>query len=225
VPAQQNIEYGLIGRDDIDCAARIYIDSFPDRVKQCFSQGLQAETFYQDLMELMRRLHHETFFAAHVNGELVGYLILTTPCRGMLRALLDGRLVGRVLLHTITGQYGFSRSLFQRILQSTFNTTSAPSKALTSPVPHIYTVVVDGRWTGRRVGSTLIHLAKNAVLESYSQISLHVDVNNNDAIRLYKRIGFRIVGDNGDQCLMIWDLRTPQARESHNEPSGCFRRD
>ena len=128
-------------------------------------------------------------------------------------------------LHTITGQYGFSRSLFQRILQSAFNTTSAPSKALTGPVPHIYTVVVDGRWTGRRVGSTLIHLAKNAVQGSYGQISLHVDVKNNDAIRLYKRIGFRIVGDNADQYLMIWDLSRPQARENHNEPSGCFQRD
>lgn len=206
VRAQQNIDYGLIGREDIVPAARIYIDSFPERVRQCFSQGRQAETFYQDLMELMRRVHNETFFAARVNGELVGYLILTRPCRGLVRALLDGRLVGRVLVHTLTGQYGFSKSLFQRFLQSTVKATLRRSNASSSLIPHIYTVVVDRRWTGRRVGFTLIHLAKNAVQGSYGQISLHVDVNNNDAIRLYKRIGFRIVCRNADQHLMIWNL-------------------
>src|SRR5262249_5541644 len=73
------VQYDRLQPSDIAAAAQLYLESFPHRASRWFDKPAQAECFYADLFELMRLTYGPTCFAAHHEGRLVGYLILTTP--------------------------------------------------------------------------------------------------------------------------------------------------
>ena len=206
--AQEKIEYGLVEKKEVDAAVRIYLHSFPHRVHKWFHKEGHAIQFYRDMMELMRLAYGKTFFTARCNGQLIGYLILTMPNRSLFPALLREGFLLRVVAHALLGRYGFSFSVLSRILQAFFALQNSSLESEPSDCPHVCVVAVDKRFTGRGIGSALIEQARIACLEAFGRIWLYVEIENVGAIRLYERIGFRIVKSDPSQHLMIWDFET-----------------
>jgi GNAT superfamily N-acetyltransferase len=65
---------------------------------------------------------------------------------------------------------------------------------------------VDDGYLGMGVGSRLLERAHTVALERHRHIWLLVDERNRAAIRLYERLGYRIIGRDGAQYRMLWEL-------------------
>lgn len=206
IMAREAITYSVIEKADVDSAARIYVQAFPHRTRKWFREDDRAFAFYRDLFQWMRLVHGNTFFAARRQAELVGFLILTLPDARYLRAAWKEGFCLRVAWHALSGRYSHSISFLSAVLAGLLGRGSAPSDSSRVNVPHVYVVAVEKTNTGRGIGSALIEQARAACARRYCQISLSVERENVKAVRLYERIGFRIVSSDAHQHAMIWDL-------------------
>jgi ribosomal protein S18 acetylase RimI-like enzyme len=204
----RSIDYGLAQGIDVDAASQLYLRSFPDVARKWFPNEKHAAEFYRDLFDLMRLAHGRTFFVARCNGRLVGYLILTFPNAPLVSALGRERFVFRVVANAILGRYGFSPSVAIRALQMVFARPADDIERKLSASPHIYSVAVDKEFTGRGIGSSLITRARAACGTQTGRMWLYVHRVNSAAIRLYERIGFRILSSSATQHAMVWDFET-----------------
>jgi ribosomal protein S18 acetylase RimI-like enzyme len=207
VTARETITYSVIDKADVDSAARIYVQAFPHRVRKWFHEEDRALTFYGDLFQWMRLVHGNTFFTARRQTELVGFLVLTLPDAKHLRSACREGFCFRVAWHALSGRYGHSISLLSAALAGLFGGDSAPPNRSRVKAPHVYVVALEEKNTGKGIGSALIEQARAACAGRYSRISLFVERENVKAVRLYERIGFRIVSSDAHQHAMIWDLR------------------
>jgi ribosomal protein S18 acetylase RimI-like enzyme len=204
--AREAITYSVIEKAYVDSAARIYVQAFPHRTRKWFHEDERAFAFYRDLFQWMQLVHGNTFFTARRQTELVGFLILTLPDARHLRATWKEGFCLRMAWHALSGRYGHSVSLLLAVLAGLFGRGSAPSNRSLTKMPHVYVVAVEKKNIGRGIGSALIEQASAACAGRYSQISLSVERENAKAVRLYERIGFRIVSSDAHQHDMIWDL-------------------
>ncbi len=207
--ARQAITYGAIEKGETELAARIYVQSFPWRVRRWFGRQGPAIAFYRDLFELMRLAHGKSFLAARKQGELVGFLILTLPDTNLFRAACREGFCLRLAWHAIAGQYGYSFSLLAVALKGLTQGSYQQRPELLRG-PHVYVVVVRQQDTGKGIGSALIEQARTVCHGRYGQIWLYVEGDNAEAIRLYERIGFRIVESDPTQHAMVWNLPAEQ---------------
>jgi ribosomal protein S18 acetylase RimI-like enzyme len=67
-------------------------------------------------------------------------------------------------------------------------------------------VVVHPGFSGRGIGSGLLQRAQEMSEHDYPGLSLLVDMQNDGAIRLYQRFGFRIASSMEEQHLMVLDF-------------------
>jgi GNAT superfamily N-acetyltransferase len=65
---------------------------------------------------------------------------------------------------------------------------------------------VDDGYLGLGIGSRLLEQARAFALRKHWSIWLLVDERNRAAIRLYERLGYRIIGRDGAQYRMLWKL-------------------
>ena len=204
--AREAITYSVIEKAYVDSAARIYVQTFPHRTRKWFREDERAFAFYRDLFHWMRLVHGNTFFSARRQTELVGFLILTLPDARHLRAAWKEGFCLRMAWHALSGRYGHSFSFFLAVLGRLLGRGSAPLNRQLTRMPHVYVVAVEKRNIGRGIGSGLIERGRAACAGHYSKISLSVERKNAKAVRLYERIGFRIVSSDAHRHDMIWDL-------------------
>lgn len=60
------------------------------------------------------------------------------------------------------------------------------------------------RWRGRGIGSALIQQSQSRAARSGAAMGLHVLKHNAPAMRLYRRLGFDVVSDEGMHWRMRW---------------------
>jgi ribosomal protein S18 acetylase RimI-like enzyme len=205
VPAG-HIEYGLLQRDETPHAARLFIESFPERAQSLFRTTAQAETFYTDYMELMRLTHDQTFFAARSSGRLAGYLLLTIPGQSVLRGIFGDAFVVRALGHILTGRYGFSPPMIAHILLGLVGRREESLGKGLHSVPHVDIVLVDHVYSRRGIATRLLALAREFCRGRFDRIWLAVKQENAPAISLYERTGFRTLRSNARMHAMIGDV-------------------
>lgn len=68
----------------------------------------------------------------------------------------------------------------------------------------IVDIVVAPEHQGRGIGASVLELVKGLAAKSNRSVGLHVNQTNEGAIRLYQRLGFRILGPDGPQYWMSW---------------------
>jgi ribosomal protein S18 acetylase RimI-like enzyme len=198
--------WGLMEERDAPRAAEIYIRSFPERVQDRFRDRERARCFYQDLLEGMRLRYPESCFAARTKeGVLVAYLMLTHSGRGHLRSLAPGWFF-RCLINGLRGRYGLPLRFLGSVLRPAQSSAPKPLRELCRRSPHVPVVAVDDGYLGMGVGSRLLEQARAFALRKHRSIWLLVDERNRAAIRLYERLGFQIIGRDGAQYRMLWEL-------------------
>lgn len=62
-------------------------------------------------------------------------------------------------------------------------------------------------WRGRGIGGGLIRTLLDEAANTGKRVSIHVE-QHNPALRLYQRLGFKPVSDNGIYWLMEWRARS-----------------
>src|SRR5689334_5275666 len=179
-----SIEYGSISKAECDAAAQLYLEAFPERVRQWFIDSARARCFYGDLMHLLRIAHGDEFIAARYRGRLIGYLILMWPDRRLLPAFFQEGMLLQVAGNLLRGRYGFSLRTLAHSVKAILASPSAGDQHVPALTPHVYLVVVAKAFHRRGIGSALLERARNACGSRFNQIWLYVDVGNSNAIRL-----------------------------------------
>lgn len=211
-PAEE-IAYGLLQREEVPSAARLFVESFPARAHSLFGTPAQAEAFYTDYMDLMRLSYGQTFFAARAARQLAGCLLVTMPSRENLRSIFRDGFMFRAATHAASGRYGFSLRLLSRLLGAILGKRGESLGEVLHGVPHIDVVVVDQAYGGKGIATRLMEMAREACSSRFEKIWLAVDVENVAAIRFYEHVGFRIRHSNSSQHAMVWDFaEKPAAR-------------
>jgi ribosomal protein S18 acetylase RimI-like enzyme len=191
---------------DLDDAARLYCDSFPNRVSGWFDSVDYAERFYRDLLELLQRTYGPTCFAAWSDGRLAGYLVLTTPGIRARQALFMAGFVGRVASRIVHGEYGRPFTMLARAVRARLSAGRRTPRHMLDGYSHVSVLAVDRRRAGQGIGAALIERARRAASRRYRGIWLNVDSDNSAAIRFYQRMGFRIALSGSEQHAMLVDL-------------------
>ena len=91
---------------------------------------------------------------------------LTDPAREAYVGLIDGEIVGFMIL----------------IMHGAF-------------VGFIQTVAVEPGWRNRGIGTTLMRFAEDRILADAPNVFMCVSSFNEDAMRLYKRLGYEVIGE------------------------------
>lgn len=111
-------------------------------------------------------------------------------------------------------QFALQRAHFeQHYSEASFLAILAPETH--SPIGRYYVLesgpehlVVDialfPRWQNRGIGSTLIRQSQTRAADSGAAMGLHVLKHNPSALRLYQRLGFVVVSDEGMHWRMRW---------------------
>ncbi len=210
---QSHLSYGLASEQDLDEAARIFVEQFPNRADRWFAKRSHALCFYRDLMELLWRVHGSTFYVARQAGALRGYLVLTIPDRSLLRGMTSTFFV-RAVAHSISGRYGF-RALPKVVKElAGLGKSSQAEEVLAAPC--VYVVAVASHSTGKGIGSRLMEDALRFCRGRFSAVWLNVETENEGAIRLYERLGFLSIACDADQVTMLCQL--PAAAHQASEP-------
>jgi len=208
--------YDRMQIDDIPAAVDLYVDSFPHRVSGWFRHRQHATCFYGDLFELMLGTHGATCFSARHEGRLDGYLILTFPDRRLRAALWRNGLALRIAGHVLTGRFGWSSSLLTRAA-----VTLLRPDTLALGGPHVYVVAVAPERRGQGIGSQLLYRARAACMPRFRTLWLYAEVDNQRAVDLYRRLGFRIVESDRVQHAMMWEFEEGALQPTSGKPQAA----
>jgi ribosomal protein S18 acetylase RimI-like enzyme len=203
--SEGTVVYGPIQPNEIDRAAQIFVETFPDRVALLFSRTEPAIAFYADLFELVRRAYGDTFFAARTDDRLVGFLAMTEGTQRLLRAGLKGGYLARTAVRAVTGRYGSGARLARRLVASLAGGRKERAHGF-DRLPQVYVIATESGMTGRGIGSTLLALARTAWEPRVDRIWLRVEAHNDGAIRLYEKVGFRLAASDATENIMVWSF-------------------
>jgi ribosomal-protein-alanine N-acetyltransferase len=95
--------------------------------------------------------------------------LITDPTREVYVARLEGRPVGFVIL-VVSGAF----------------------------VGYVQSIAVDPDWRGKGIGTRILAFAEERILQMSPNVFVCVSSFNPDALRLYRRLGYEIVGDLPD---------------------------
>jgi ribosomal protein S18 acetylase RimI-like enzyme len=200
------VSYGTAAADDMESAARLYLETFPGRLEDVCGSRRGAESFCVDLMDLMRLSFPDTFFTAHSGGGLAGYLVLTVPGRSIVAGMFRRGFVLRAAGRLMTGRYGSPLGIVRRAMSRARARPEDGEPADLHVYPHVYVVAVGSMARGRGIGARLLLNARQAVENEFPRLWLSVDIDNTGAVRFYERMGLRTVATGRRQQHMVWDF-------------------
>jgi ribosomal protein S18 acetylase RimI-like enzyme len=208
------MEYGPLGADEVELAADLYFQAFPERATMVSTKPWRVVAFGRDWFELMRRACGPSFMAARRDGQLAGFLLLLFPGTRLGPALTRGGFGFRLAVRALLGRYGFSSGAFRRIFRRLAGATGTGWPREVRSLPHVEAVLVRPECAGLGIGSALLSRAREMSEPMYKALSLLVEVENSKAIHLYERVGFRVVDTRDQRHLMVWDFSSPGAPEA-----------
>jgi ribosomal protein S18 acetylase RimI-like enzyme len=197
--------YGVIRADEVPAAARIFVDTFAPRVRAIIARTDHAYAFYADLFEMKRQRWPDGFLAAR-DERLAGFLILTRARAAPGARAGARRFAARMIARLLRGSYGWPLPILQQALAATRREYDERATRPLRDVPHVYAVAVHPEATRRGIGSGLVHAARDACQPGDGSMWLRVEADNEGAIRLYERLGFRFLVRGAREHLMVWDF-------------------
>jgi RimJ/RimL family protein N-acetyltransferase len=157
-------------------------------------------TFFKDKVKFFSDIG-VNIIAAQKEDRLVGVLIFTKNIHLLKNALLFRGYGLKFLCKFLFGGYGFNKKLFHKII-STLKKRPNPRRPVSSckinlPRPKIISIVVakDNRQQG--IGIKLMEIAMEQLSQQGAE-ALHLLVlkNNLPAVKMYEKIGFKVVGES-----------------------------
>ncbi len=100
--------------------------------------------------------------------------IVTDPSREVYLAFVDGEIAGFIILHL--------RGIFNGYIQS---------------------VCVEPEWRNKGIGSRLMTFAEGRIFSETDNVFICVSTFNQDARRLYERLGYEVTGEPGDSEILL----------------------
>lgn len=207
---------------DIDALVEIYIECFPERVKEIFG-GPHRRTFIRDYLLFYLSWDPESNWVYVKDGAVVGVII--APCRySPWRAALSGGQLFRWLGHLLSGEYGFPFRIVKMFLTGGFAFTSNTAIRRLWGKPYIHLVAVKATERGEP-SRGLLGIGRQLVCWVIAEQRKKgvrfwwglVQPTTSRFIPIWKRIGFRIFPISHGEYLALLDepdgdLRHPECR-------------
>lgn len=194
---------------DIDSLVDIYIECFPERVKEVFG-GPHRRTFIRDYLLFYLSWDPESNWVYVKDGDIVGVIIaarLYSPWRAMFSR---GQLF-RWLGHVLMGNYGFPFYIPKKFLTCGFAFNADPAIKIMWGKPYIHLVAV--KTTQRRessrgllgIGRQLVRwMAADQRKKGVRCWWAVVQPTTSRFIPIWKRMGFKIIPISDAHYLALW---------------------
>lgn len=154
---------------------------------------------------VIRQVKQRDLPALEWDGEFKKY-------RRMYADIFQDTRIGRTLMWIIeTPQGEIIGQTFVMLNSSEKQAADGESRA------YIFAFRVKNDWRNRGVGTYLMHFVENDCHQrGYAYLTLNVAKTNLDALRLYERLGFQVIGSRPGR----WSFKDDLGRTQHvNEPS------
>ena len=195
--------------EDLDALVDIYIECFPERLKEIFG-GPRRRTFVRDYLRFYLSWDHAGNWVYVQDGAVVGFII--APGRySAWKAMLSGGQLFRWIGHFLVGEYGFPGHLVKQFFGGGFAFSSDPMIRRLQGKPYIHLIAVkpiDGKEPSRGllgIGRQLLYW----VIADHHQKGFPfcwavVQPTGSRFIPIWKRIGFKICPiANGQYLAML----------------------
>jgi GNAT superfamily N-acetyltransferase len=153
----------LVAPQDLDDLVDIYIECFPDRVREVFG-GHHRRTFIRDYLRFYLSWDPMSNWVYVSDGAVVGFILV--PCRyAPWRAMLTQGQLFRWIGHLLTGGYGFPAYPIKKFFSGGFAFTTDPAIKRLWGQPYVHLLALktadrNGRSRGLLgVGRQLLHWA------------------------------------------------------------------
>lgn len=203
---QATIEIGPLLESELNQAAQLYVDAFPQMVRQWYTDPQKGFWLYRDWLKLVWKSGAESFFAARTTQGLAGYLLLVEPGVNLRSALIGTGMWREIGARALSGQYGLPLRALGRAIKVLVGWPLSPLEAGMADSPLVEILVVRPEYAGKGIGSLLLSRAREFSSAQYARIWLHVRRDNPGAMAFYQRHGFRVIGSDRKRHLMQIDL-------------------
>jgi ribosomal-protein-alanine N-acetyltransferase len=192
-------EIRVATKRDIRGAAKIYCTAFAESNKLYFGD-VHPILAVEDAFNLFLDSQINHFFVLVNEDRVEGYIIAPNSIRAVIRhAFLSGRIF-KMTWKWLCGRYGFSISMAMiTVIDTMHNLFTQDSKSMTCD-SRILSIAVDPSAQGKGYGSQLLEIGLNALKRSGAKrVRLEVKQDNEPAIALYEKHGFKIHGTSLDR--------------------------
>ena len=193
---------------DIDALVDIYIESFPERVKEVFG-GPHRRVFIGDYLLFYLAWDPSGNWVYVKDGVVVGFIMV--PCHySPWRAMLARAQVLRWIGHFLLGEYGFPGRLVKQFFSGGFAFSSDPTIRRLQGKPYIHLIAVKAT-NGKEPSRGLLGIGRQLlywVIAEHRKKGIHfcwavVQPTGSRFIPIWKRIGFKIRPISNGQFLAL----------------------
>ena len=202
--------YRNAGRSDLGAIARIFLDAFPESVEYYTGHPI-GPLAIEDAFAIVFDAEPEAFFVAELNGRVVGYIVVPAGFSGILRtAVLHGHLL-KMFCRWITGRYGVGLRPVWMVARNWLGLAGETRHPEAHAEARILSIAVEPGCQGLGIGSGLTKAGLDYLRSrGEKMVRLEVRPDNQPAIRVYEKYGFKITGETtdvqGKWLVMLLDL-------------------
>jgi ribosomal protein S18 acetylase RimI-like enzyme len=197
--------------EDLDALVDIYIDCFPERVKEVFG-GPHRRTFIRDYLRYYLSWDPTSNWVYVQDGAVVGFMI--APGRySSWRAMLSHGQLFQWIGHFCGGAYGFPLHIALQFLRGGFAFSADSSLRRLQGKPYIHVIAVKATG-GKEPSRGLLGIGRQLlrwVIADHRRRGIHfcwavVQPTGSRFIPIWKRIGFKIYPiSNGKSLALLGD--------------------
>jgi len=194
-----HIEYRVANKQDLPQISEVFASAFPESLEHYVGPDKLSPLVMADAFAACLEAQPEAFFVATVDNEVVGYVFAPTNLSRVFRVfLLHGHFL-RMLRRWVLGHYGIG---FRTALLATWNSiymATQSRKSIQQGDARILSIAVNPDRQGLGIGSTLMKIAMEYLQSSGAKtVRLEVRADNEPAIHIYEKNGFKVVGITRD---------------------------
>jgi ribosomal protein S18 acetylase RimI-like enzyme len=204
---------------DIEALVDIYIECFPERVREIFG-GPHRRTFIRDYLQFYLAWDPSSNWIYVQNGAVVGFIMLPYRYSPLRATLSQGRLL-RWVGHFLKGEYGFPLHLVMKFLGGGFSFAADARVKNLWGKPYIHLIAVKDTDPGRSshglqgVGRRLLRWAITEQQKKGMRFCWGVvQPEGTRFIPIWKRLGFKIIPLSKKESLALWGELDENLRDS-----------
>lgn len=151
------------------------------------------------MWSFIREVEPRGFLGAYVESELAGYAIFVPSLRAVQREAIRSGAVFRWALAALRGGFGLRFSAVPRILANKVLFVRSGGRYRTNGDAQLLNIAVARKHQGKGIATALIRAGLQALRElSVPEVRLEVRPWNENAVRVYRKTGWREAGRTRD---------------------------
>jgi len=179
-------------------AAEIFFEAFADEHATRYRGSARPRSFV-DIWSFVRRIEPRGFLGAYLDGELAGYAIFISSLKRVQRDAIRTGAVFRWAFAALRGGFGLRLSAIPRILANKVLFVRSGGRYRGKGDAQLLNVAVSPAHQGKGIATALMQAGLQAMrAQGLSEVRLEVRPWNENAVRLYRKTGWRAVGRTRD---------------------------